>query len=117
MKRIIKTIVTVAATILATSAFATVTTLGEMADVGSSWIPSVGDLVAGVGYVGGVTFIVKCALALKDSNERRTGFYKPIVYFLCGACLIMLPSMMGVGVSSLFGSSGASSNSSSGNRY
>lgn len=90
---------------IATSGMAAeVSTLGEMADKATTWMPGIGEVMAGLGYIGGVVFAVMAALALKTANEKRESFAKPIIYFVCSALLITLPQFASVSIGSLFGS-------------
>lgn len=102
MKRIIAMI---CLAVIATSGMAAeVSTLGEMADKATSWLPGISDLMGAIGYVGGVLFGVMSALAFKTCNEKKESFAKPIIYMVCAGLLLALPQFMSVGVSSLFGS-------------
>ena len=114
MKIIRQTLAAIGMTLLTTTAFAQkVTTLGEMADLGSSFLPGIGDLMGAIGYVGGVGFCVMSAIAFKTTNEKKESIAKPVIYAICGGLLLALPSFMSASVGSVFGSSGGSSSSSS----
>ncbi len=84
-------------------------TLGSMASTMTSSFSSVGKLITGASYVGGLASIITSILQFKQhkDNPSQTPIGKPIGLVFIGAALLFLPTVISVTGNTLFSGGGS----------
>lgn len=102
-KGIMFIVLTLLAQLAMAKGFSSDATIGDIADHASSYVPDMTDLMSAIAYVAGVGFGIMSALKLKENADTngKSGMAKPIIYFICCAIFIALPSYINMGTESV----------------
>lgn len=84
------------------------TTLGTMASSITSTFASVGYMITGGSYIGGIAFAIGAIMKFKQHKDNPTQIPigTPIALIFIAAALLFLPSILTVAGNTMFGSSG-----------